>query len=209
MGKIGKWFFLLLMIGQSLGAVQAASESAQNNRGQMEGMQGETMKESSWVHMNQRISRQEEKKCRSGKQKESNMLRCTLLNGSAWSTEKFLRRYKGTFDIFFGVEHRVRKEEMEETLNKEAKQDWRFAADSARITDEKASSEDRKHTSGGVFVAIDGNLGAVIGKEEGAVESIPGNEGRIAPSMGECARGMRVLSVYSWHLEGWTPRNEA
>ena len=123
---------------------------------------------------------QEEKKCRSGKQKESNMLRCTLLNGSAWSTEKFLRRYKGTFDIFFGVEHRVRKEEMEETLNKEAKQDWRCAADSARITDEKASSEDRKHTSGGVFVAIDGNLGAVVGKEEGAVDSIPGNEGRIS-----------------------------
>ena len=29
---------------------------------------------------------------------------------------------------------------------------WIFAADSARITDEKASAEDRKHTSGGVFV---------------------------------------------------------
>ena len=69
---------------------------------------------------------------------------------------------------------------MEEKFNKEAKQGWRFAADSARITDEKASSEDRKHTSGRVFAAIDGNLGAVIGKEEGAVESIPGNEGRIA-----------------------------
>ena len=54
---MGKWFFLLLMIGQSLGALHAASENAQNNRGQMEGMQGETMKESSWVQMNQRSSR--------------------------------------------------------------------------------------------------------------------------------------------------------
>ena len=47
-----------------------------------------------------------------------------------------------------------------------------FAADAERITHEKSSSEDRKHTSGGVFVAID-NLGAV---------RIPGNAGRIAPA---------------------------
>ena len=39
--------------------------------------------------------------------KEANLLRCTLLNGSAWSTErKYMRRYKGKCDIFFGIEHR-------------------------------------------------------------------------------------------------------
>ena len=37
---------------------------------------------------------------------------------------------------------------MEEQFNKEAKQGWRFAADAARMTDETAGSEDRKHTSG-------------------------------------------------------------
>ena len=42
----------------------------------------------------------------------------------------------------------MRKEEMEEQFNKEAKQGWRFAADAARMTDEIAGSEDRKHTSG-------------------------------------------------------------
>ena len=52
---------------------------------------------------------------------------------------------KGTFDIFFGIEHRMRRVEMEEHFNSEFKQAWRFAADAARITDEKASSEDRKH----------------------------------------------------------------
>ena len=47
--------------------------------------------------------------------------------------------------------------------------------------------EDRKHTSGGVSVAVDSNLGTVIGKEEGAVASIPGNEGRIAQAwVNEC-----------------------
>ena len=35
--------------------------------------------------------------------------------------KEILRRYKGTFDIFFGVEHRWRKDEMEEQLNQEAK----------------------------------------------------------------------------------------
>ena len=82
--------------------------------------------------------------------------------------------YKGTFDVFFGTEHGRRKAEMEEQFNKETKQGWRFAADSARISDENAGSEDRKHTSGGVVAAIDTNLGAVSGKVEGAVTSIPG-----------------------------------
>ena len=39
-----------------------------------------------------------------------------------------MRRYKGTFDIFFGVEHRMRKEEMEEQFNEEAKQGWMFCS---------------------------------------------------------------------------------
>ena len=52
---------------------------------------------------------------------------------------------------------------MEEQFNKEAKEGWRFAADAARITDERASSEGRKHSSGGVFLAADSNLGGVVG----------------------------------------------
>ena len=53
---------------------------------------------------------------------EEKRLKCPLLNCSAWSTEKkCMRRYKGTFDIFFGIKHRLRKDEMEEQLNKEAK----------------------------------------------------------------------------------------
>ena len=112
--------------------------------------------------------------------KPANMMRCALLNGSACSTDrKCKKRYKGTFDIFFRIEHRMRKEEMEEQFNKEVKQGSRFAADAARVTDASASSEDM-HTSGRVFVAIDSGLGAVIDEEKGAVMSIPGNEGRIA-----------------------------
>ena len=85
------------------------------------------------------------------------------MSSTCWmSTErKFLRRYKGTF----GIEHKLRKEEMEEQFNREAREGWRFAASAARITEEMAGDEDRKNTSGGVFVAIDSNLGAVVGAE--------------------------------------------
>ena len=141
--------------------------------------------------------------------KEEKRLRCALLNGSAWSTErKHMRRYKGTFDVFFGIEHRSRKEEMEEQFNREAKNGWRFAASAVRITEEMAGDEDGKRTSGGVFVAIDSDLGAVVGAEEGAIESIPGNEGRIAQAWVNVRGGLRIFSVYFWQSEGWSSRND-
>ena len=139
--------------------------------------------------------------------KEEKRLRCALLCGSAWSTEKkYVRRYRGTFDIFFGIEHRLRKEEMEEQFNKEAKERWRFAASAARITEETAGNEDRK---GGDVVAIDNNLGAVVGAEEGAIGSIPGSEGTIAQAWVNVRGGLRIFAVYFWHSEGWTSGNEA
>ena len=58
-------------------------------------------------------------------------------------------------------------------------------------------------------MAIDSNLGAVMGAEEGAIESIPGNEGRSAQARVNVRGGLRVFSVYFWHSEGWTPRYEA
>ena len=142
--------------------------------------------------------------------KEAKTYGCTLLDGSAWSTEKmYMRRYKGKCDVFFGIAHRLKKEEMEEQFNREAREGWRYAADAARITDETAGREDRKHTSGGLVVVIDCNLGAVVGAEEGAIESIASNEGRIAQAWVNVRGGVRVFSVYFWHSEGWTPRNEA
>ena len=70
--------------------------------------------------------------------KEQKRLRCALLNGSAWTTgKKYMRRFNGTFEVFFGIEPRLRKEEMEEQLNKEAREGWGFAASAARITEER------------------------------------------------------------------------
>ena len=52
--------------------------------------------------------------------KPAKTVRCVSLNGSAWSVEKkYMERYKGTCDIFLRIEHRTRKEEMEEQFDKE------------------------------------------------------------------------------------------
>ena len=67
----------------------------------------------------------------------------------------------------------------------------------------------RKRASGGVFVAVDSNFGAVVGAEEGSIASISSNEGRIAQAWLHARGGLRVFSVCFWHSEGWTPRNEA
>ena len=52
-------------------------------------------------------------------------------------------------------------------------------------------------------------LGAVVGAEEGAIESIPGNEGRIAQAWVNVRGGLHIFSVYCWHSEGWSSSNEA
>ena len=46
-------------------------------------------------------------------------------------------------------------------------------------------------------------------REVPGIESIPGNEGRIAHAWVNVRGGLRIFSVYFWHSEGWTPRNEA
>ena len=128
--------------------------------------------------------------------KEAKLLRCALLNGSSWITErKYMRRYKVRRLLGIGAQ-------IEEggsggySSTSEAKEGLRFAAAAARITDERASSEDRKHTLGGVFVAIDNNLGADAGAEERKIESIPGNGGRIAQTWVNVRGGLRIFSVY-------------
>ena len=144
------------------------------------------------------ISKKKNGTSRSLMHKNLKTVRCASLNGSAWSTErKHMKRYKGIFDIFFGIEHRMKKEESEKQFNKEAKQGWRFAADAARIIGESAGSEDRKHTSEGVFMAVDNNLGAVVSKEEGAVASVPGKEGILAEAWVNVRGGMRVCRLLS------------
>ena len=220
LGGSGRWLFLLLILMQNWFGVDAAV-GRQDSEGKaqvpeiiivsdaVEGtfvdLEGKSLQEEQ-KDRHQRQWKRSKGVDRTGLRKEEKRLRCALLNGSAWSTEKkYMRRYKGTFDVFFGMAHRLRKEEMEEQFNEEAKEGWGFAASAARITAEKAGDEDRKHTLGGVVVAIDNILGA----EEGAIESIPGYEGRIAQAWVTVRGGLRIFAVDFWHPKGRTSRNEA
>ena len=73
------------------------------------------------------------------------------------------------------------------------------------------ADENRKHTSGGVVLLQSTvTLGAVVGAEEAAMESIPGNEGRIAQARVNCKRRFACLrGLLSGIPTGWSSRNEA
>ena len=50
---------------------------------------------------------------------------------------------------------------------------------------------------------------AVVGEEEGAVISSPGNERKIALVWVNVRGGMRIFAAFFWHSVRWSPRNEA
>ena len=94
--KIGRWLFLLLLLGQSWLCVNAAAEGPQRRTEQDVQEKG-----GRWAEEIPQRRRQPKGEDRTEMKKEAKLLRCTLLNGSAW---------KGKCDIFFGIEHRLRKE---------------------------------------------------------------------------------------------------
>ena len=120
---------------------------------------------------------------------------CLLFNGFAWSTENlYMERYRSTCDIFFGIEHRLRRYDMEDKFNKKAKQGWRFAADAPVHTNESASSVDCKHTSGGVSLAIDISFGSVVDKKKKERSRLfLGHEVRLAQAYVFVRRRLRLL----------------
>ena len=60
-----------------------------------------------------------------------------------------------------------------------AKSNLQIAVDETRDTEGSPAQEDRKHTSGGVFIVAHGALSSVVNKEKGAVRTMPDKEGRI------------------------------
>ena len=84
-----------------------------------------------------------------------------------------------------------------------------FAADAARITDERASLKVESIRQENFLWQSTATWEQLWEWKNGTIESIPGNEGRIAKAWVTVRGGWRVLSVYVWHSEGWTPRNEA
>ena len=114
----------------------------------------------------------------------------------------------GTFDIFFGIEHKMKKEKWRSTSTTKRSKDGdlqlTLQESPMRMQAVKIASSHREG-----FIAIDNNLGAVIGKEERTVESIPGNEGRIAKAWVSVRGGMwsfRMLDPQQWSNRRGPPK---
>ena len=87
-----------------------------------------------------------------------------------------MKRHKSTYDIFFGIERRLKERgNMEDKFNKKAKQGWRFAADAPVHTNWCRQCGLQAHV-GRVSFAIDIGTGLSSTKKEGAFASIIGNE---------------------------------
>ena len=92
--------------------------------------------------------------------------------------------YKGTLEIFCGVEHRMKKRWRSSSTKKQSKDgDLQLTHQESPMSMQEVKIASTRREE--FFVAVDSNLGAAIGKEEGAVESIPGSEGTIAQACEE------------------------
>ena len=88
--KSGRLLFLLVLLEQSWLCVDAAAEGLQKRTEVMERWQQQRVqvKEGGWVEEIPQRWKQPKGEDRSKLKKEAKLLRCTLLNGSAWSTER-------------------------------------------------------------------------------------------------------------------------
>ena len=152
----------------------------------------------------QKLWKQPKGKDRTEMKKRNKKIDVHLASWISMEYREKMRRCKGKCDIF------CRKEEMEEQFNKEAKEGWRYAADAARITDEKAGDEDRKHTSGVVFGGGSQQLCEQSWEQKRERLNRSQATKEESPNHGYMFEDVCVSSRCSlWHSEGWTPRNEA
>ena len=52
-----------------------------------------------------------------------------MFQGISFRTQKaYIEQYRENIDVFFGIEHRMKRKEMEEQFNEESKQGWRVCS---------------------------------------------------------------------------------
>ena len=150
----------------------------------------------------ERIPEQVRIKSRREMRKPAETVRCTLLNGSAWSTKKkrTCRRSTGTFD-FFGVERRMgwRTVQQRGTARMEVR------CQTVRIIDVSGSSEDCKHWS---VLWQNTPIGNGERERRKSRQAKPRERRTNRPSMGERQRRYAGLGSAILALRR-TPRNEA
>ena len=111
------------------------------------------------------------------------------------ATEKaYIEQYREDIDVFFGIEHRIKGEEAEQQFNHVAKKNLKRAVSEARETKRSKRQEDKKPTSGGVFIAMDG----LVMKEDSSVQAWVNVKG-----------GLGMFVIYFSDSAGWSPRSAA
>ena len=145
---------------------------------------------------------------RGNKKDQEVCINCAQLSGSSIGAEKeYTAQHTENFDVFFGIEHRMRRGGGT-AVQRVSKEKRKIAAREAKDTESKGEA-DNKHMSSGVFMAFDVALSSVVNTEKGAVGTIPDNDGRVVQAWINVKEGLQVFAVYFGRSEGRSQRNEA
>ena len=112
-GKAGRWLFLFLLLGQNWLCVNAAAEGLQRRTEMMERMPQQEVQVKESRQMDGGDSTQVETAERSRRDRNEKRREEIEVHFAKWIGQEFA--------IFFAIEHRLRKDEMEEQFNKVAK----------------------------------------------------------------------------------------
>jgi hypothetical protein len=148
---------------------------------------------------------------RGGRGSKAADIQIVSLNANVWSQGRlWMDRNVGSRTIVLGQEHRLLSGGCALARRCMAANGWVVGfAPAVSTVNGAETSRPQSRTSAGTFVAAANHVG--IEPLHGSSEwdmSPPGCNGRLAAGWTSAAGGLLVVSVYFWHSEGWSARNQ-
>ena len=132
------------------------------------------------------------------------------VNANFWTTHREWMAREGPQHLVLGQEHRLEAARCDDESGKLEREGWRCGFTSAKRNAVRVKSESALATSAGTFVAAPKHWGLewVWPTRGWQTKAMSAHQGRIAMAWTPILRGLTVFSVYFYHSEGWTERNQ-
>ena len=132
------------------------------------------------------------------------------VNANFWTTHREWMAREGPQHLVLGQEHRLEAARCDDESGKLEREGWRCGFTSAKRSAVRVKSESALATSAGTFVAAPKHWGLewVWPTRGWQTKAMSAHQGRIAMAWTPILRGLTVFSVYFYHSEGWTERNQ-
>ena len=132
------------------------------------------------------------------------------VNANFWTTHREWMAREGPQHLVLGQEHRLEAARCDDESGKLEREGWRCGFTSAKRNAVRVKSESALATSAGTFVAAPKHWGLewVWPTRGWQTKAMSAHQGRIAMAWTPILRALTVFSVYFYHSEGWTERNQ-